>query len=208
MATVNEKHPDISTSRPQRIAIWIIAIVMVGGTLISFLIFAIASMNPSVNSDQILYEKALEKYNKEQEQQNAEAALYQPFLEGYEIAAFDPSSVTKLETKTITAGSGPKVQATDTITAEYTGWSSTGAIFDTTKRSPESASTPIQFPLDGVITGWSEGLTGAQAGGVYELTIPSEMAYGGEAGESATSGPLKFIVRVVSIDTENSEDEI
>ncbi|MDR3125530.1 MAG: FKBP-type peptidyl-prolyl cis-trans isomerase, partial [Candidatus Nomurabacteria bacterium] len=59
---------------------------------------------------------------------------------------------------------------------------------------------PIQFPLSGVITGWSEGLTGAQVGGVYELTIPADKAYGGEAGESATSGPLKFIVEIVSID--------
>jgi FKBP-type peptidyl-prolyl cis-trans isomerase len=206
MAKVKDKYPDISTSRSQRIAIWVIAIVMVGGTLISFLIFAIASVNTNVNSDQILYQKALEKQQQQQAEQQAATAAYVPFLDDYEVAAFDPAGVTELGVKTIKEGSGPKAAATDTITANYTGWTFDGAIFDTTKRSADAESTPIQFPLTSVITGWSEGLTGAQAGGIYELTIPAEMAYGGAAGESSTSGPLKFIVEVVSIDVETEEE--
>ena len=207
MSKTNEKYPDLSTSRSQRIAIWVIAIVMVGGTLISFLIFAIASMNPSVNSDQILYEKALEKYEREQAEQMLATAGYVAFLDDYEIKPFDPSSVTELKVKTIKEGGGDKVAATDTITAHYTGWTFDGAIFDTTRRDINEESIPIQFPLTSVITGWSEGLTGARVGGVYELTIPADMAYGGEAGESPTSGPMMFIVEVVSIDDiENSEE--
>lgn len=202
MAKTKEKYPDTSTSRAQRIAIWVIAIVMVGGTLVSFLIFAIASTNPEVNSDQILYEKALEKYENEQAEENSATAGYVAFLDDYTIKPFDPSSVTELKVKTIKNGSGEKVKNTDTITAHYSGWTYDGAIFDTTRKSADSESTPIQFPLDSVIAGWSEGLTGAQAGGVYELTIPADKAYGGEAGESSTSGPLMFIVEVVSIDKE------
>jgi FKBP-type peptidyl-prolyl cis-trans isomerase len=205
MSKVNKKYPDISTSRSQRIAIWVIAIVMVGGTLVSFLIFAIASMNPSVNSDQILYEKALEKYQKEQAEQQAQALEFVAFLDDYEVASFDPASVTELKVKTIKEGDGETVAATDTITANYTGWTFDGAIFDTTKKTAASESTPIQFPLTSVITGWTEGLTGAKVGGIYELTIPADKAYGGEAGESSTSGPLKFIVEVVSIDVEEEE---
>ena len=202
MSESNKKYPDSSTSRSQRIAIWVTAIVMLGGTLVSFLIFAIASTNPEVNSDQILYEKALEKYEQEQSAQSSETADYVSFKDDYAIKPFDPSSVTELKVKTIKEGSGTKIKATDTITANYTGWTYDGAIFDTTKKSAGAQATPVQFPLDSVITGWSEGLTGAQAGGIYELTIPSDMGYGGEAGESDTSGPLMFIVEVVSIDTE------
>jgi FKBP-type peptidyl-prolyl cis-trans isomerase len=206
MSKVKEKYPDTSTSRPQRIAIWVIAIVMVGGTLVSFLIFMIASVNSSVNSDQILYEKAVEKAQKQQAEQAAVTAAYVAFLDDYTVEAFDPASVTKLEVKTIKAGEGAPVAAGDTITAHYTGWTSDGVIFDTTKKSAGAESTPIQFPLASVIAGWSEGLTGAQAGGVYELTIPAEKAYGGTAGESSTSGPLKFIVEVVSIDVLSDEE--
>jgi FKBP-type peptidyl-prolyl cis-trans isomerase len=160
----------------------------------------IASVNTNVNSDQILYEKALEKAQKEQADLAAATAAYVPFLDDYEVAAFDPAGVAELGVRTIKAGEGAEILPNDTITAHYTGWTSDGAIFDTTKKTADGESMPIQFPLASVIAGWTEGLTGAQAGGVYELTIPSEMAYGGEAGESSTSGPLKFIVEVVSID--------
>jgi FKBP-type peptidyl-prolyl cis-trans isomerase len=200
--SVKEKYPDITTSRSQRIAIWVIAIVMVGGTLVSFLIFAIASVNSSVNSDQILYEKALEKYQKEQAEQDALTAGYVAFLDDYEVAPFDPAGITELQIKTIKPGSGDLITPADTITANYTGWTFDGAIFDTTKKSAGEEPMPIQFQLASVIEGWSEGLTGAQAGGIYELKIPAEMAYGGAAGNSSTSGPLMFIVEVVSIDAE------
>lgn len=201
MSRMKEKYPDTSTNRGQRIAIWVIAIVMVGGTLVSFLIFVISSMNPDVSSDQILYNKAVEKMQQEEANQDTpDTSAYIAFLDGYEIKPFDPKSVTKLGRSTLKEGSGPEVKSSDTITANYTGWSYDGAIFDTTKKSAGSVSEPIQFPLSNVIDGWSQGLVGAKAGGVYELTIPSEMAYGGNAGDSATSGPLKFIVEVVSID--------
>jgi FKBP-type peptidyl-prolyl cis-trans isomerase len=203
--SVKEKYPDTSTNRTQRIAIWVIAIVMTGGTLISFLIFAIASMNPSVNSDQILYDKALEKYQKEQEQQAAEAAGFQPFLDGYTVEPFDPSTVTALASVTLEDGYGVEVAETDTITANYTGWSADGTIFDTTKRSADAELTPIAFPLSQVIEGWTLGLTGKKVGGTYELSIPAEMAYGPGSGNSEYGqplGPLKFIVRIESIDSE------
>jgi FKBP-type peptidyl-prolyl cis-trans isomerase FkpA len=202
--STGEKYPDTSTSRPQRIAIWVIAIVMVGGTLVSFLIYAIASMNPSVNSDQIIYDKAVEKYQQEQADQAAQKAGYQVFLDGHEAAPFDPAGVGELSVVTIREGDGAEALETDTITANYTGWSADGVIFDTTKRSVDADLLPVAFPLNQVITGWTAGLTGKKAGGIYELTIPADMAYGEGSGENSYGqplGPLKFIVEIVSIDT-------
>jgi len=203
MARTKEKYPDLSTSRRQRIAIWVIAIVMVGGTLVSFLIFAIASMDPSVNSDQILYEKALEKAQKEAEEAAKAAAEYQVFFDGVENTMFLQEDVTELTVEVLREGNGEVVSATDTIKANYTGWDWTGTIFDTTKRSPDAELTPISFSLQQVITGWTQGLTGQKVGGVYLLTIPADMAYGSvDDGSGRPVGPLKFVVEIIEIVSE------
>lgn len=200
MSKVKEKYPDTSTSRGQRMAIWIIAIVMVGGTLVSFLIYVIASMNPSVNSDQIIYEQALEKAQKEAEEAAALQAGYQVFYDGVEASAFDSDAVTDLTVETLREGDGDIVVETDTISANYSGWDSSGTIFDTTKRSADEETSPISFSLQQVITGWTQGLTGKQVGGVYLLTIPADMAYGSvDDGTGRPIGPLKFVVEIVSI---------
>lgn len=203
MSKTKEKYPDASTSRGQRMAIWIIAIVMVGGTLISFLIFVISSMNPSVNSDQILYEKALEKAQQEAEEEAMSQALYQVFYDGVTAEPFDSGSVTELSTETLREGDGAEVASTDTIKANYSGWDASGKIFDTTKRSPDAELTPISFGLQQVIKGWTQGLTGKKVGGVYLLTIPTDMAYGDiDNGTGAPVGPLKFVVEILSIEEE------
>lgn len=203
MSKVKEKYPDTSTSRGQRMAIWIIAIVMVGGTLVSFLIYVIATINPSVNSDQIIYEQALEKAQQEAEEEAAVKAQYQVFYDGVSASAFDGDSVTALTVETLREGDGAEVAATDTISANYSGWDSTGAIFDTTKRSADAETSPISFSLQQVITGWTEGLTGKKVGGVYLLTIPGDMAYGNtDTGYGYPVGALKFVVEIISIEEE------
>ncbi|MDL2328098.1 FKBP-type peptidyl-prolyl cis-trans isomerase, partial [Ruminococcaceae bacterium OttesenSCG-928-A11] len=98
-------------------------------------------------------------------------------------------------------GDGEVVSDTDTIKANYTGWDSTGAIFDTTKKSVEEELAPISFGLQNVIEGWTKGLTGKKVGGVYVLTIPGEMAYGNEdTGSGYPVGPLKFVVEIINIE--------
>ncbi|MDR1196792.1 MAG: FKBP-type peptidyl-prolyl cis-trans isomerase [Candidatus Nomurabacteria bacterium] len=202
--SVKEKYPETSTNRGQRIAIWIIAIVMTGGTLISFLIFAIASMNPDVNSDQILYEKALENYQKQQEEQaEAEQAVAKDLavFGGYEKEDFKAEDVKKLSVETLKKGDGKTVAATDTISAYYTGWRPDGTIFDSTA-DVNGGNEARSFSLAQVITGWTEGLTGTKVGGVYRLTIPAEQAYGenGSGSLIPPNTPLKFIVEIVGIE--------
>jgi FKBP-type peptidyl-prolyl cis-trans isomerase FkpA len=60
-----------------------------------------------------------------------------------------------------------------TVTAKYKGYLANGSVFD------QTTTTPIEFPLSGVIAGWQEGLQLIGAGGKIKLLIPSALGYGG-----------------------------
>ena len=111
---------------------------------------------------------------------------------------FDAASVTELKVEELKAGTGDTIAETDTISANYSGWNAAGTIFDTTKKSADATPTPIEFPLSGVIPGWTKGLAGKKVGGIYKLMIPADMAYGDRAPSKDTSGPLAFVVEIVA----------
>jgi FKBP-type peptidyl-prolyl cis-trans isomerase len=123
---------------------------------------------------------------------------YQVFTDLAKAEKFDPASVTELKVETLKEGTGDAVAETDTISANYTGWNANGVIFDTTKKSADSQPTPIEFPLSGVISGWTKGLSGKKVGGIYKLTIPADMAYGDNAPSEEVAGPLEFVVEIVA----------
>ena len=97
-------------------------------------------------------------------------------------------------------GTGAEVQAGDTVTAHYVGvQASDGAEFD----SSWSRGAPTQFPLNGVIQGWSEGLVGMREGGRRTLVIPAAQAYGDTPPPGSGIAPgatLVFTVDLVSVD--------
>lgn len=135
----------------------------------------------------------------QQQQQSAEAsaAKSQP-LDGYVAAAFDAAAVTDLKKEVLVQGSGQDVKATDTINASYFGWLPSGKIFDSSKK--DGKDTPIDLPLNGVIPGWTEGLTGQKVGSTIKLTIPAAKAYGEQvSGIIPANTPLTFILTINSI---------
>lgn len=71
-------------------------------------------------------------------------------------------------------GEGNKPAATDTVKVHYEGRLIDGTVFDSSKERGE----PVEFPLNQVIPGWSEGLQYVKEGGSIELVIPSNLAYG------------------------------
>ncbi|WP_460058207.1 FKBP-type peptidyl-prolyl cis-trans isomerase [Pseudolactococcus yaeyamensis] len=111
---------------------------------------------------------------------------------------FDAAKVTELKVEDLKAGDGDVIAETDTIKANYTGWNAQGVIFDSTQKTAKGKTEPIEFPLSGVIAGWTKGLTGKKVGGIYKLIIPADMAYGNQAPSAETSGPLEFVVEIVS----------
>ena len=71
-------------------------------------------------------------------------------------------------------GTGKMPKATDTVKVHYTGTLTNGEKFDSSVDRGE----PAEFPVNGVIKGWTEALQLMKVGGKMKLAIPAELAYG------------------------------
>lgn len=179
----------------KRVAIFIgiagIVFSSVGLTVMYFL----QSKDQNPNSSQASQQQAIMDQIKQQQEAQK---MNQP-LTGYEAATFDKAAATQLAVETLKQGDGTAATAQSTVTANYFGWTSDGKIFDSSNKN--GTATPIAFPLDRVISGWTEGLTGVKAGSTVKLTIPADKAYGA-AGSPPAIGPnepLQFIVEVEAV---------
>ena len=103
-----------------------------------------------------------------------------------------------LQYKSLVAGSGDKPKASDTVKVHYKGTLTDGTVFD----SSYDRGQPAVFPVTGVIAGWVEALQLMHVGDKYELTIPSDLAYGAH-GSGPVIGPdatLVFEVELLGIE--------
>jgi len=89
--------------------------------------------------------------------------------------------------------SGKSPAATDSVSVHYTGWTTDGRMFD----SSIIRGKPAEFPLKGVIQGWTDGLPQMHVGETARFWIPQELAYQGRAGKPA--GMLVFDVQLLEI---------
>jgi FKBP-type peptidyl-prolyl cis-trans isomerase FklB len=104
-----------------------------------------------------------------------------------------------LQYKVITAGTGPKPTANDTVACNYRGTLLDGKEFDSSAKH----NGPATFPVNGVIKGWTEALQLMPVGSKWQLFVPSDLAYGDRgAGEDIAPGStLIFEVELLSIDS-------
>jgi FKBP-type peptidyl-prolyl cis-trans isomerase len=79
-----------------------------------------------------------------------------------------------LQYEIITETQGPKPSTSSLVKVHYEGRFIDGTVFDSSYERGE----PVEFPLDAVISGWTEGLQLMSAGSKYILYIPSELGYG------------------------------
>ncbi|MBE9469026.1 MAG: FKBP-type peptidyl-prolyl cis-trans isomerase [Bacteroidetes bacterium] len=103
-----------------------------------------------------------------------------------------------LQYKIIKKGTGAIPKATDKVTTHYKGTLIDGTVFDSSYDRGE----PANFPVNGVIPGWTEALQLMTVGSKWELYIPSELAYG-QRGAGQIIGPdatLVFEIELISID--------
>ncbi|MGA8869993.1 MAG: FKBP-type peptidyl-prolyl cis-trans isomerase [Candidatus Acidiferrales bacterium] len=101
-----------------------------------------------------------------------------------------------LQYKIITPGTGPKPTADDTVVCNYSGTFLNGTEFDSSYKRGK----PAEFPLKGVIKGWTEALQLMPVGSKWQLFIPSALAYGPQGrGPIPPNSTLIFQVELISI---------
>jgi peptidylprolyl isomerase len=97
-----------------------------------------------------------------------------------------------LASKVIKPGTGKtRPQSDDLVTVNYTGWKTTGEMFD----SSIAQRAPATFPLNRVIAGWTEGVQLMVAGETRRFWIPEALAY---QGKREPRGMLVFDVELLS----------
>jgi FKBP-type peptidyl-prolyl cis-trans isomerase FklB len=99
-----------------------------------------------------------------------------------------------LQYKVITEGKGAKPTASDKVKVDYTGTTIDGKEFD----SSAKAGKPAEFPLRGVIAGWTEGIQLMPVGSKYIFYIPYDLAYG-EQGRAGAIPPFATLIFEVEL---------
>ena len=125
------------------------------------------------------------------------ACLMGALLAGHAVAQ-PVTSASGLVYESLKEGSGPSPKASDTVKVHYRGYfPESGKDFD----SSISRGQPIEFPLNGVIPCWTEGVQKMKVGGKAKLTCPASIAYGsrGAGGVIPPNATLMFEVELLGI---------
>ncbi|HSP78641.1 MAG TPA: FKBP-type peptidyl-prolyl cis-trans isomerase [Myxococcaceae bacterium] len=100
--------------------------------------------------------------------------------------------------KELQAGTGASPGPTDLVTVHYEGTLPDGTVFDSSRKRGE----PAQFPLNGVIKCWTEGVQKMKVGGKAKLVCPADLAYGDRGTPGIPGGSaLVFDVELLEIST-------
>jgi FKBP-type peptidyl-prolyl cis-trans isomerase FklB len=102
-----------------------------------------------------------------------------------------------LQYKILTAGTGAKPTASDTVVCNYRGTLVNGTEFDSSYKRGQ----PSSFPVGGVIKGWTEALQLMPVGSKWQLFVPPDLAYGSRSpgGPIGPNETLIFDVELISI---------
>jgi len=100
-----------------------------------------------------------------------------------------------LQYEVLVEGEGAKPLATNVVRVHYRGTTLDGETFDASYDRGE----PAEFPLNGVIAGWIEGVQLMSVGSKYKFYIPQELAYGTQQRPGAPFGPGETLVFEVEL---------
>jgi len=107
-------------------------------------------------------------------------------------------AATEVVTKTLIAGKGQTLKATDILTFNYCG---VGLVTQNQFDSSWANGAPITYGLADLIPGWSVGMPGMKVGEQRLLILPGNQAYGPTppSSEILPDESLAFVVELVSI---------
>ena len=99
-----------------------------------------------------------------------------------------------LQYQVIKTGAGKTPAVTSKVKVHYEGKLLDGTVFD----SSIERGQPIEFPVNGVISGWTEALQRMKVGDKWRLFIPPGLAYG-ESGNPPVIGPNEMLTFEVEL---------
>lgn len=158
--------------------------------------------NPALTTDQI--QQAIVNLNQDLRQKDMEkqAKLAQINKEASEKFLKENSqkpnikvTPSGLQYEITKAGTGLSPKETDTVQVHYTGRTIDGKVFD----SSVERGQPVDFVLNQVIKGWTEGLQLMKEGGKAILYIPSDLAYGERGAGQGVIGPNQALIFEVEL---------
>ncbi len=207
-------------TRGQRLGIWIITGTLAVGTIGGFIAMMVQPGNDAKDQAELKqaqedYKKATTEWQKKVDAQTAELnSKYHGKFSGFStrVGAFEAAGVKELGKEDLIVGDGAEVKDDTKFAVYYIGWNAKGEIFD---QSINSGKLKAPFAVNGpahtsVIQGWKEGLVGMKIGGVRELTIPADKAYGkqSQGDKIPANSPLKFVVMAIEKPAEIPQPEM
>lgn len=107
-----------------------------------------------------------------------------------------------LQYRSLTTGTGAIPTANDTVTVDYEGRLIDGTVFDSSYKQGQ----PVTFKVSEVIPGWQEALTHMKVGDVWEIYVPSQLAYGaqGVGGPIGPNQTLIFKIHLIDVKAANA----
>jgi FKBP-type peptidyl-prolyl cis-trans isomerase FklB len=139
-------------------------------------------------------QNAFEVINKQMQAKDAEkhkalSGAGEAFLAENAKKAGITVTASGLQYEVITQGSGAVPTATSKVKTHYHGTLIDGTVFD----SSVNRGQPIDFPVNGVIAGWTEALQLMPVGSKWRLYVPHNLAYG-ERGAGASIAPFSTLI--------------
>lgn len=200
---------ELKTSPKQRVFISLIAIIMLGSVIASY-VAIVMNGSKSSSSESEIDEAKIEKYAAEYEKEVAEFhevtkgdfAKFNQYMS--EVRTYDEAAANEggVKTRDIVVGDGRELAEGDTdYLAYYVGFCADGSVFDSSldsKNNPTAFDKAISASL-GMIDGWNTGVVGMKLGGIRKITIPGELAYGDKMEIcGGYNKPLRFLVMAVA----------
>ncbi|MBQ3353227.1 FKBP-type peptidyl-prolyl cis-trans isomerase [Candidatus Saccharibacteria bacterium] len=197
---------ELKTSTKQRVIIGIIAVLMLGSIIASYTAIILNGSGSSTASGdtgvddakvaeyQTAYDELLKEFSEKTKDDYDQFISYKSEIKAYNETSANDDGV---QTKDLLKGSGSKIDEDTEYLAYYVGWCADETIFDSSfddNDNPTSFAKILDASL-GMIEGWNEGVKGMRLGGIREITIPGELAYGDSMEIcGGYNKPLKFLV--------------